>query len=124
MQLNSKFWFDVFLKIRVFSALVNPNMAEFFAKRGGGPKKRPRIFYTFEQVKAILEENKLIQHCKTTCLLPNDFSEYIYHVGSSHDTHSIIQSGVVLGGKDVPERGGPEPPVLRLFGTLSPRALA
>ena len=34
-------------------------------------------------------------------LLPIDFAEHIYHVGSSHDTHSIIQSGLVPGGKDV-----------------------
>ena len=27
----------------------------------------PRLFKTFEQFKAILEEIKLIQHCKTTC---------------------------------------------------------
>ena len=34
-------------------------------------------------------------------LLPIDFAEYIYHVGSSHDLHSIIQSGLIPGGKDV-----------------------
>ena len=34
-------------------------------------------------------------------LLPSDFAEHIYHVGSSHDTHSFIQSGLMLGGKDV-----------------------
>ena len=34
-------------------------------------------------------------------LLPSNFAEHIYHVGSSHDTHSIIQSGLIPGGKDV-----------------------
>ena len=34
-------------------------------------------------------------------LLPSGFAEHIYHVGSSHGTHSIIQSGLILGGKDV-----------------------
>ena len=34
-------------------------------------------------------------------LLPSDFAEYIYHVGSSHDMHSIIQSGLILGGRDI-----------------------
>ena len=34
-------------------------------------------------------------------LLPSDFVENIYHVGSSSDMHSIIQSGLILGGKDV-----------------------
>ena len=34
-------------------------------------------------------------------LLPSDFAEHIYHVGSSHDQHSIMQSGLIPGGKDV-----------------------
>ena len=34
-------------------------------------------------------------------LLPSDFAEHIHHAGSSHDMHSIIQSGLILGGKDV-----------------------
>ena len=31
----------------------------------------------------------------------SDFTEHICHVGSSHDTHSIIQSELIPGGKDV-----------------------
>ena len=38
--------------------------------------------------------------------LPNDFAEHIYHVGSSHDLDSIIQSGLIPGGKDVKEACG------------------
>ena len=34
-------------------------------------------------------------------LLPDDFVEHIYHVGSCHDLHSIIQSGLISGGKSV-----------------------
>ena len=34
-------------------------------------------------------------------LLLDNFARHIYHVGSSHDTHSIIQSGLIPGGKDV-----------------------
>ena len=34
-------------------------------------------------------------------LLPSDFAGHIYHVGSSHDLRSIIQSGLIPGGKDV-----------------------
>ena len=34
-------------------------------------------------------------------LLPSGLAEHIYHVGNSHDTHSIIQSGWIPGGKDV-----------------------
>ena len=34
-------------------------------------------------------------------LLPDDFAEHIYHVGNSHDMHSIIQSGLIPGGKSI-----------------------
>ena len=34
-------------------------------------------------------------------LLANDFAEHIYHAGSSHDLHSIIQSGLIPGWKNV-----------------------
>ena len=34
-------------------------------------------------------------------LLPDNFADHIYHIGSSHDTHSIIQSGLIPGGQDV-----------------------
>ena len=34
-------------------------------------------------------------------LLPDNFAEHIYHVGSSRDMHSIIQSGLIPGGEDV-----------------------
>ena len=60
-----------------------------------------RLFSTFEQFKDILEEIKLIQHCKDNVLFPSGFAEYIYHVGSPHDMHSVIQSGLIPGGKDV-----------------------
>ena len=34
-------------------------------------------------------------------LLPSVFVDHIYHVGSCHDTHSIIQSGLIPDDKDV-----------------------
>ena len=30
-------------------------------------------------------------------LLPDDFADYIHHIGNAHDMHSIIQGGLVLG---------------------------
>ena len=32
-------------------------------------------------------------------LLPDDFAEYIYHMENAHDMHSIIQGGLIPGGK-------------------------
>ena len=34
-------------------------------------------------------------------LPPDDFAKHIYHVGSSQDLHSIIQSGLIPGGRSV-----------------------
>ena len=34
-------------------------------------------------------------------LLPDDFAEYIYHVGNAHDMHSIIQCGLIPGGESL-----------------------
>ena len=34
-------------------------------------------------------------------LLPSDFAEHIYHVGSSHDMHPIIKIRMIPGGKDI-----------------------
>ena len=34
-------------------------------------------------------------------MLPSDFAEHVYHFGSSHEAHSIIQSGLIPGGNDV-----------------------
>ena len=37
--------------------------------------------------------------------IPYTSFEYICHVGSSHECHSIIQSSLIAGGKDTKERG-------------------
>ena len=34
-------------------------------------------------------------------LLPDDFAEYIYHIGNDFEMHSIIKSGLIPGGKSL-----------------------
>ena len=46
-----------------------------------------------------VNSNTLILHCKTMCCYRTT-SPSTYHVVSSHDTHSIIQSGLIPGGKE------------------------
>ena len=65
------------------------------------PPNSPENVCTFEQFKAILEVHILNPALQDNVLLPDDFAEHIYHVGSSHDLHSIIQSGLSPGGKSV-----------------------
>ena len=64
----------------------------------------PWIFFhpmkscTSEQFKGIQEKTSLIHHCKTI-LLPDDFAEYIYHIGNANEMHSFIKSGLISWGK-------------------------
>ena len=33
--------------------------------------------------------------------MPDDFADYIHHIGNAHDMHSIIQGGLIPGGKSL-----------------------
>ena len=79
-------------------------------QRRGGPKKRFQYCQdhfsadTFLYLRAIQGHsggNQIDPAVQDNVLLPSDFAEYIYHVGSSLDMHSIILSGLMPGGKDV-----------------------
>ena len=39
-------------------------------------------------------------------LLPEDFTEYIYHVGNVSEMHSIIRSGLIPGGRSLEKETG------------------
>ena len=102
-QLNSKFW-------RFFTALVNSNMADVFAKEEVVQRRDSRIAWipfhsdTPLYLRAIQGHSggsQIDPALQGNVLLPNDFADYIYHVGSSHDLHTIIQSGLIPGGKDI-----------------------
>ena len=54
------------------------------------------FFDTFEQFKAILEGAFVDLAMQDNVVLPDNFFEHIFHVGNSHDVHSIIQSGAVF----------------------------
>ena len=81
-----------------------------YLQKGGGSKKRfqccvdPHAADTILYLRAI-RGHIAVKHINPTLqdnvLLPGGFAEHIYHVGSSHDLHSIIQSGLIPGGKDV-----------------------
>ena len=48
-----------------------------------------------------LEETKVDLSLLEKVTIPYSWSEYTYHVRSSLDLHSIIQTGLVAGGKDM-----------------------
>ena len=81
-----------------------------YLQRGGGPKKRfqycrdPYPADTILYLRAIQGHsggNPIDPELQDNVMLPSDFAEYIYHVGSSHYMHSIILSGLIPGGNDV-----------------------
>ena len=76
--------------------------------RGGRNKKRCQ--YCIDSSGEILYLRALQGHSgrnpidpslQDNVLIPDGFFEHIYHVGSSHDLHSILQSGLIPGGKNV-----------------------
>ena len=38
------------------------------------------------------------------CLIPNNFFEYIYHIGCAVSVHSITNSGLIAGGQNLSKR--------------------
>ena len=76
--------------------------------RRGGPERRfqyrvdPFNADTIRYLRAIQGYSggkRINPTLQDNVLLPDNFAEHIYHIGSSHDMHSIIQSGLIPGGK-------------------------
>ena len=67
------------------SALLEPNSAEHFLY--------------FRAIQGDSGGTLVDLTLQDNVLLPDDFAEYVHHVGNAHDMHSIIQCGLILGGK-------------------------
>ena len=81
-----------------------------FLAKGGGPKKSFQYCLNLNSSKHFLYFRAIQGHSGGTLvdpalqdnvLLPNDFADYIYHIGNAHDMHSIIQGGLIPGGKSL-----------------------
>ena len=75
--------------------------------QGGGRKKRFSILLessfiqqilVFPSNSRILRKNVVDPSLQDKILLPDDFAEYIHHIGNACEMHSIIQSGLIPGG--------------------------
>ena len=71
-----------------------------YLQKGGGPKKRFQYCVDPYAADTILHLRAVRGHSGGKHINP-DFAEHIYHVGSSHEMHSIIESGLIPGGQDV-----------------------
>ena len=81
-----------------------------FLAKGRGPKKRfqcclgPNSSKHFLYLRAIQRHsrgNDIDPELQDDVLLPEDFTEFIYHVGNVSETCSIIDSGLMPGGKSL-----------------------
>ena len=81
-----------------------------YVQKGGGIKKRFQYCVDPYSADTILYFRAIQGHSggkhinptlQDNVLLPDNFTEHTCHVGSSHDMHSIIQSGLIPGGTDV-----------------------
>ena len=57
-----------------------------------------------ELFKDIQDAILLILHCRTNVIIPCEFFQYIYHVGCAFNLHSIINSGLIPGGRSSSKR--------------------
>ena len=63
--------------------------------------RQDKKFFASELFKVIQDAIPLILHCRTdNVLIPNNFFEYIYHIGCAVNLHSITNSGLIPGGQN------------------------
>ena len=81
-----------------------------FLAKGGGPKKRfqyclnpnsSQHFLYFRATQGYSGGTLFDPTLQDHVLLPDDFADYIYYIGNAHDMHSIIQGGLIPGGKSL-----------------------
>ena len=81
-----------------------------FLAKGGGPKRRFQFCLNPNSSQQLLYFRATQGHSGGTLvdptlqdnvLLPDNFAEYIYHIGNAHDMHSIIQGGLIPEGKSL-----------------------
>ena len=81
-----------------------------FLAKGRGPKKSFQYCLNPNSSKPFLDFPAIQGHSGGTLadptlqdhvLSPDDFAEYIYHIGNAHDMHSIIRSGLIPGGRSL-----------------------
>ena len=61
--------------------------------------RQDKRFFISELFKDIQDVIPLILHFRKNVLIPNNFFEYIYHVGCVVSLHSITNSGLIAGGQ-------------------------
>ena len=63
--------------------------------------RQDKKFFNFELFRVTQDAIPLILHYRDNVLIPNDFYEYICHIGCAINLHSIINSGLIPGGHNL-----------------------
>ena len=80
--------------------------------KGGGNKKifqyctdlSGQEILTSELFKVIQDATSFDPSFQDNVLIPNNFFEYIYHIGCAINLHSIINSGLISGGQNFEQK--------------------
>ena len=59
--------------------------------------RQEKKFFTFRALQGHSGRNPIDPTLQDNVLIPNDFFEYIYHIGCAASVHSIIDSGLRAG---------------------------
>ena len=62
--------------------------------------RQDKKFFTFEFFKVIQDANPIDRSLQDNVLIPNNFFEYICHIGCAVNLHSITNSGLIPGGQN------------------------
>ena len=66
--------------------------------------RQDKKFFTSELFKVIQDANPIDPSLQDNVLIPNNFFEYIYHIGCAINLHSIMNSGLIPGGHNLSKR--------------------
>ena len=66
--------------------------------------RQDKKFFTSELFKVIQGRNLLDPSLQDNVLIPNDFFEYIYHIGCAINSHSMMNSRLIPGGQNLSKR--------------------
>ena len=62
--------------------------------------RQDKKFFTFRALQGHSGRNPIDPSLQDNVLIPNNFFEYIYHIGCAVNLHSITNSGLIAGGQN------------------------
>ena len=95
---HSQHWSDEMWKSRVAGGGGNKKRFQYCA----GPSGQEVLY--LRALQSHSGRNLLDPTLQVNVLIPNDFLEYVYHIGCAINVHSIMNSGLIPGGQNLSKR--------------------